>query len=234
MSAVLDELPMVDDEARPPAWRKFAIAAGLLAIVVVLAFWMLKSMGGHSSAPKRQTVKIAVLPDTPPPPPPPKVEPKVEPEKKDIQPQQQPDQPKLQEAPPEPQQLKMDGPAGDGPSAFAAGQVNSEYKGGEIGTGAGGGANKMQFALFTGRLTRHVQAELARVAELKGQAYRVNVRLWLGAGGDVQRVELASSTGDDALDQLLRHSLSRIPALDQVPANLPQPLSLRITNRVTG
>ncbi|RZL09504.1 MAG: energy transducer TonB, partial [Rubrivivax sp.] len=137
-----------------------------------------------------------------------------------------------EQAPPEPQQLKMDGPAGDGPSAFASGQVSQEYKGGDIGTGGGG--NRLQFAFFTNRLTRHIQAELARNRDLKGQDYRISVRVWLGDGGQLQRVELASSSGNDATDDLLRQALTRVSSLDQIPSNLPQPLSLRITNRVTG
>ena len=78
------------------------------------------------------------------------------------------------------------------------------------------------------------QAELARRAELKGSDYRVNVRVWLADDGQLHRIELASSSGDPQTDRLLQEALTRLPAIDQVPSNLPQPLSMRITNRVTG
>lgn len=223
-----------DGEVPPPprSWTSWGVPLMVVAVVVGLGLLLWYVMSQPSAPQRRQTVKIAVLPDTPPPPPPPKEEKKIEPEKKELAPQPQQAQPKPQEAPPEPQQLKMEGTAGDGPSPFSAGQVATEYKGGEIGTGTGG--NKLQFALFTSRLTRHIQGELSRDQALKGQDYRVNVRLWLGPAGELQRIELASSTGQDELDKTLRQSLARIPGIDQVPPNLPQPLLLRITNRVTG
>lgn len=229
MSDMMEHL----DEELPemPAWKKGLIFGTVLAVLIALAAWGVSSMSSGGGAPKRQTVKIAVLPDTPPPPPP-KPEKPPEPEKQDIKPQPQQEAPKPEQAPPEPQQLKMDGPAGDGPSAFASGQVSQEYKGGDIGTGGGG--NRLQFAFFTNRLTRHIQAELARNRDLKGQDYRISVRVWLSDGGQLQRVELASSSGSDATDDLLRQALTRVSSLDQIPSNLPQPLSLRITNRVTG
>ena len=232
MAVVVDQTPGVSDESR---LKRLVFPLALVVLMALGGWFIYHSMGGHAGAPKRQTVKIAVLPDTPPPPPPPKEEKKVEPPKEDQKPVPQQEQIKPVETPPEPQQLKMDGPAGDGPSAFSAGQVSSEYKGGEIGSGTGGAAaNRMQFAFFTGRLTKHIQTELARNGSLKGLDYRVNVRIWLAAGGAIQRVELLSSTGDDAQDTRLKQALSQVVPVDQVPANLPQPLTLRVSNRVTG
>lgn len=230
MAEMMDHLD--EDLPETPLWKKALLMGVVLAVLVALAAWAIGSLSVSSGGPKRQTVKIAVLPDTPPPPPPPKPDKPPEPEKQDVKPQPQQEAPKPEQAPPEPQQLKMDGPAGDGPSAFAAGQVSQEYKGGDIGTGGGG--NRLQFAFFTNRLTRHIQAELARNRDLKGQDYRINVRVWLSDAGQLQRVELASSSGSEATDDLLRQALAQVSGLDQIPSNLPQPLSLRITNRVTG
>lgn len=221
---------MSDVEKKP--WGKWAvIAAGLLALLM-LGYWGATSFKTGKSGVKRQTVKIAVLPDTPPPPPPPKVEKPPEPEKQETKPQPQQEQPKVQQATPEPQQLKMDGPAGDGPSAFAAGQVSSEYKGGDIGTGTGG-VNRLQFALFTSQLQRHIQSSLARNNGIKLGDYRVNVRVWLTPSGEL-RVELASPSGDDKTDEALKQAFTQLPAISEVPASLPQPIRLRITNRMTG
>lgn len=232
MSAVM---PMEDafDEDRKP-WGTWAAIAVAAVVVIALVAWGVSSMSlGGNAGPKRQTVKIAVLPDTPPPPPPPKPEKLPEPEKQELKPQMQQEQVKPQEAPPEPQQLKMDGPAGDGPSAFAAGTVLSEYKGGEIGSGSGGG-NKMQFAFFTSQLQKHIQLQLAKNSSIKLKDYRVTVQVWLTTSGDFQRVELLSSTGDAEMDETLRGALDHMAAIRDVPANLPQPIRLRITNRMTG
>lgn len=210
---------------------------GLLVVgaLVYLAFTSINSGTGHKKA---QQPKIALLPDTaPPPPPPPPPEKKIEPEVKEDKPQPQQEDVPQPDKPPEPETIKMEGAAGDGPSAFSSGSVNKEYEKGEplIGASGGGGANKMQFTLYASRATKHVQAELAKNKDLKGLDYRLNVRLWLNAGGGVQRVELASSTGDEAQDALLRQALVRIaPMSEQPPPNMPQPVTLRITNRVTG
>jgi len=213
---------------------RIGVPLTLVALLAGAAYWLYVSLGNAPASPRRQTVKIAVLPDTPPPPPPPKEEKKPEPVKQEVAPQPMPTPPRPMDTPPEPQQLKMDGPAGEGPSAFAAGAVSQEYQGGAVGSGSGGGANRMQFAFFTNRLTRHIQTELARRPELKGSDYRVNVRVWLQPDGHVQRIELASTSGNPETDRLLQETLTRLQGIDQVPPSLPQPLSLRITNRVTG
>lgn len=212
--------------------KRFIVPAVLVLALVVASYLIYSQMGKGGGGPKRQTVKIAVLPDTPPPPPPPpKEEKKPEPDQREDKPQPQ-EQPKVQEAPPEPQQLKMDGPAGDGPSAFAAGQVANEYKGGAVGTG-GGGVDRLKFALFTNRLTRHIQSALAKDPDLRFD-FRINVRVWLDAQGRFERVTLAQSTGDAPNDKALESALMRLAPIDAMPADLPQPMLLRITNRQTG
>lgn len=236
MSAVLSGDPALNeplDDGSEGRWQKFLIAAVIVSILVTLVWWGVRAASQGSAGPKRQTVKIAVLPDTPPPPTPPKQEKPPEPEKQDLKPQPQQEQIKPQEAQPAPAQLKMDGPAGDGPSAFAAGAVSSEYKGGEIGTGTGG-VNKLQFAFFTSQLQKHIQLQLAKNSAIKLNDYRVNVQVWLTPSGDFQRVELLSSTGDAQMDEALQGALNHMAAMRDVPANLPQPIRLRITNRMTG
>lgn len=228
--AMPDDAPLAS-EGKAQKWVLIAVLAVLMAAA---AWWVIGKIAEPAgSGLKRQTVKIAVLPDTPPPPPPPKPDKPPEPEKQELKPQVQPEQPKPQEAPPAPAQLKMDGPAGDGPSAFAAGQVSSEYKGGDIGTGTGG-VNKLQFAFFTGQLQKHIQLQLAKNTAVKLGDYRVNVQVWLTPTGDFQRVELLSSTGDASTDEALQNALNHMAAMRDVPANLPQPVRLRITNRMTG
>ncbi len=216
--------------------RNWLIPAFILLLVLVLGYLGVKSMGSGGGTAKRQTVKIAVLPDTPPPPPPPpKEEKKPEPEKQEDKPVPQ-EVPKPQDVPPEPAPIKMEGAAGDGPSAFQSGGVSTEYKGGDPnGTGGGGApANRLQFAFFTKQLTRHIQTALAKDKDVKGRDYQLNVRVWLDKDGRFQRVELDSSSGDTDLDGALRQAFKHLPPVSGVPANLPQPAVLRLTNRMTG
>lgn len=211
------------------------IPAVIVLLVIGLAYLGVKSMGSGGSGPKRQNVKIAVLPDTPPPPPPPKEEKPPEPEKQEDRPVPQ-DVPKPQEAPPEAAAIKMEGAAGDGESAFQSGGVSTEYQGGDPnGNGGGGGpVNRMQFGLFANQLKRHIQAALAKDREIKGHEYQLKVRVWLDKDGSFQRVELDSSSGDAELDQALTRAFKRLPPVSAVPADLPQPALLRLTNRMAG
>lgn len=209
--------------------RRWRIIGGSVLVLagVGLVIYMLQGMGKSGPTHQRQVTKITVLPDTPPPPPPPP--PKEQPkETKDIK----QDQPKSVELPQEAQQLKMEGAAGDGPSPFAAGAVSSDYIGGKVGDGSGGG---MQFAFFSNALQRHIQDELARNRKIKLRDYRVTVKVWISADGTIRRAELADSTGNPDTDSAIRAALTDLgPMRTAVPENLPQPIKLRITNRMTG
>lgn len=215
--------------------RGIVIGALGLAVVVAGGMW-LKDQFSAPKGPVRKVTRITVMPDTPPPPPPPKEEKRPEPKE---QKETKVEQPKQVEAPPQQaEQLKMEGAAGDGPSPFAAGSVTNEYKGGDVGTTIGGGPAKpsrMQYAFFTNALQRHIQDELARNREVKLLDYRVTVAVWLGRDGSVRRAELVDSTGDDKTDAALSAALAQMRAFrDAPPADMPQPVRLRITNRMTG
>lgn len=227
--AVVDEVQGEDGAG----WGgKLALLAVLL-VVAGLIYWAMTSFHAGDSGPKRQTVKIAVLPDTPPPPPPPPQEKKPEPEIKEQKPQPQQEEQKPLDKAPEPEQLKMEGAAGDGPSAFSAGAVNNEYQKGDIGTGQGGG-DRLQEALFGRRLQKHIQSALARDKSIKLGDYRVKVSVWLDEHGVFQRVQLDAPTGDDKIDQALRDAFSRLPPISDLPTGIRQPVRLGISNRMTG
>ncbi|MDI1350794.1 TonB C-terminal domain-containing protein [Aquabacterium sp.] len=217
--------------------KRFIVPVVLVLALVVASYLIYSQMGKGGGGPKRQTVKIAVLPDTPPPPPPPpKDEKKPEPKPEENKPQQQEQKPV--EAPPEPQQLKMEGAAGDGPSAFSAGSVNSEYKGGAIGTGTGGGtlADKLAFSGFGNSARREINEFLNRDQALKRSGdYKLPVSLWVRADGSIERFELDATSGNPDIDNRLRQALGQFRGFrNPPPAGLPQPIRLQVTNRMTG
>lgn len=222
-----------DDVGRSPWPRRLRIGGGVvlgLALIAALVV-MLQGLGKGNESPRRQVTRITVMPDTPPPPPPPpKEEPRREPLKESAKELKQ-EQPKPAEAAPqEAEQLKMEGAAGEGSSPFAAGTVLNEYRGGEIGAGGGLG-----FTFYTNQLQRHLQSALARKSEVKRINYRVVVRVWLDGAGGLSRVELEDGTGSPTVDEALRKALEDLPAMNtRPPGDLPQPIRVRITNRVTG
>ena len=181
----------------------------------------------------RQVAKITLLPDTPPPPPPPP--PKEPPPPQKDQPKEvKLDQPKQEAPPQEAQQLKMEGPAGDGPSAFAAGTPTQEYTGQQLGGNGqpGGGIGRAEFDIYRTRLQRLLQDELARMKELKGLEYRLPARVQRAPDTQAWSVTFADSTGDTHIDDLLRSTLSRLIQKDPPPAAAPgNGFSVRVTNK---
>lgn len=225
------------DAAETPGAKRFIVPAVLVLLLVAGGFLARSMLGKGGDGPKRQTVKIAVLPDTPPPPPPPpKDEKKPEPKPEENKPQ--PQEQKPVEAPPEPQQLKMEGAAGDGPSAFSAGSVNSEYKGGAIGTGSGGGtlADKLAFSSFGNSARREINDFLNRDQNLRRSGdYKLPVSLWVRADGSIERFELDATSGNLDIDNRLRQALGQFRGFrNPPPAGLQQPIRLQVTNRMTG
>ena len=209
----------------PRRWVSIVVIAVLGAAVIALVTWgIMTLMGGKSGKPRKPPV-VTLLPDKPPPPPPPpKEEKKPEPPKenpKDVK--MEPPKEALQQAQNEP--LKMEGAAGDGDSAFGSGTVGREYAGGAIGgTGMQG--------MYAGRLQRHLQEQLSRNRKLKESDYRVTVRVWLRRDGSVEKADLAQSTGNSGLDELLREALLQVAAMREAPPeNMPQPIRIRITAR---
>lgn len=226
------------DRGAPEGGVKRYFVPALLVLALVAGGFLVRSMiGKGGDGPKRQNVKIAVLPDTPPPPPPPpKEEKKPEPKPEENKPQPQ-EQPKPVEAPPEPQQLKMEGAAGDGPSAFGAGSVSSEYKGGAIGTGGGGTVGDRLAASSYGNATkRELQAHLNREDGLRRAGdYKVPMAIWIRADGTLERFELLGSSGNPETDELLRKAMGRFTGFRNLPPpHMAWPMRLQLTNRMSG
>lgn len=215
-----------------PGLQRFIVPGGIALGLIGAAMLIHSLMGSGPAAPKRQTVKIAVLPDTPPPPPP-KPEKPPEPKPQDNTPQPQ-DQPKQAEAPQEAQQLKMEGAAGDGPSAFSAGSVSSDYKGGAIGGGSGASApsagDRARFNFYAKSAQQLLRAELDRA--LARDVIRLGARLqiWIDASGRIDRYEIAGLS-DAAAQNQVRAAMQDISKGFRLvpPAGLPQPLEMRLS-----
>ncbi|MBC7756729.1 MAG: TonB C-terminal domain-containing protein [Bdellovibrio sp.] len=231
--------PILDDEIHSPAsiWLKRLLIALLgLAVLAGIGYGLKKLMSGGSAKHSPKVTKIALkdLPP-PPPPPPPKEQPKEIP-KPTQQKEVKVDQPKPAPAPPT-EVLKMDGPAGSGDSPFAAGNPTGEYKGEALGDTKtiGGGPDKHQFDWYTGLIKEKIEDAITKDKALASGAYKIVVKVWIASNGRIQRYELTNSTGDTAIDGLIKKALDDMPAISEAPpSDMPQPVKLRVTARSVG
>ncbi|MBI5335813.1 MAG: TonB-dependent receptor [Burkholderiales bacterium] len=214
------------------------IAAAVLAALALLA-WLISGVGTSSpSGPKRQVAKIAILPDTPPPPPPPPKEDTPPPPKEAPKQALQTEAPKA-EAPPEPtESLKMEGPAGDGPSAFSAGAVTQDYQGGAVisgGNANASGADRSRFMFYANSARQMLRGELDKQLDREVLRLGARLRIWVAPGGGIERYEIAQ-IGNPAFEDELRAALDRAARGYRLPPppGLPQPLELQLSVRPAG
>ena len=228
--------PFLDEDAESQAsvWlKRIAIILLGLLILTALGYGIKKLMSGGDSHPKKKITTIALkdLPPPPPPPPPkeqPKEQPKDQPkEVKEVQ------QPKPAEAPPS-EVLKMDGPAGDGPSAFQAGAVTKDFDKGNPSTTIGGDGGA-KYNWYAGLLRSQIQETLEKDKTLKESQYKLIVSVWLRPNGDVEKLEWSGNEAEPEIQQAVKTALDSMPAMREAPPEgMPQPIKLRITARKMG
>jgi protein TonB len=219
----------VSEQAKPGRSRKAAVIITVIVVVVALLAWAVSGLLGGKSEKARKPPKISlVAPPPPPPPPPPKFEKKPDPpkEQKEIKVDQQVPKQAPQPSP----ELKMEGPAGNGPSAFSSGKITSDDLS-KIGTGVSGEKGGMLDPvvgydnLTTAELKRYFRKNTA----LSHRYFTINILIWFGDGGELKRFKLLGSTGDSDTDEAIKQALSSLPGFSQKPpANMPQPSRLRI------
>lgn len=208
--------------------NKFRFLPATILIVVVLglaggAFAFVRSfLNEGSGAPKKVVQEVQIIrppppPDVPPPPPPPAPEDEV-----DI-PESEPDPVANDAAPAE--RLGLDAEGGAGGDLF--GLVGR--KGGRDLVGSGGSA----FAWYAGLLKGEILQQLQEVKAARSGAYSVVVKVWVRSDGSIERIRLAQTTGDRERDSAIEQALTRIDRISQgPPADMPQPVSLKIVSRV--
>jgi protein TonB len=205
------------------AWAKRGGGVVLLILVVVGIVFLAKELGAPSSPHQKKMAKIRIVPETPPPPPPKEEKPPPPKEVKETKiepPKEQPPTP--QEAAP----LKMEGQGSDnGLAGLAAGAVRSDYIGQKIGDGN-------RFAGYLGLVQQELNRALQKIDKLRAADYRVIVRLWITPDGAVSRAELASSSGNQDVDERLQKALAQLsPLRERPPEDMPQPVKVRLTSR---
>jgi protein TonB len=215
---------------RKPAWMRWGgVALGLVAAVLI-ALW-LKDMLVSDGPVKKPTIQQITLIKPPPPPPKPPEEKPPEPEVKE--------EVKLDEPQPTPEQQAEAPPPGPDLGVDAEGTGSGDgfglvgKKGGSELIGGGGGNPWAWYdALVNEAVSSAFQAALAREKALKNKNYKVIVKVWIDSSGQVTRAALADSTGDARADEVLKEALKGMRAMrDGPPADMPQPMKIRVTSR---
>lgn len=222
----------MSEETTKGSNKKIVLIGSVVVLVLALVAYGVSTLSSKSvkksKAPKITLLTPAAPP--PPPPPPPKFEKKPEPpkEQKEMKVDQPVEKKVEQQAAPE---LKMDGPAGSGPSAFAAGAITSEDLS-KVGSGKGGVEMTGMFNPFSNyasALKGELQRFLNKNSALKRRRYKVDVHVWVDAAGLLKRFEVIGSSNDGDTDDAIRAALTALPGFSQAPPqNMPQPIRLRI------
>lgn len=211
--------------------KRVLMILGALALIAAIAGIVMSFMTEGKSKKRTVIQQIAVM-RPPPPPPPPK------PEEKPPEPEIEKQEVKMPEpdTPPEPQQA--DAPASPDLGVDAQGTGNGDSfglvgkPGGKDITTIGGGGGGNKFTWYAGLVQGEIQKALARNSKLRGAEFKAVVRIWLAADGKVQRSELAGSTGNAETDGLIKLALAEMqPLRESPPADMPQPIRLRVTSR---
>ncbi len=115
-----------------------------------------------------------------------------------------------------------------GPGKNAYGLAVGNGSGDTIGGGGGDGGGGSRFGLYAGLVQSQIHAALLRDDKAGRGRYRVVVRLWLNANGQVTRAQLANSSGDAAMDNSIQRVLTGLTFGQAPPQDMPQPISIRI------
>lgn len=205
-------------------WQRHLPLIGGSSIVVIVAVLlivfvrhMLNSKHQSSTRQVAQVVKIIRPPPEalPPPPPPP-------PEKLEQPIEQEPQQAPQDAAPAE--SLGLDADASAGGDSFGL----QARPGGRDLVGTGTGA----FVWYTSMLKDSILQTLSDDDHVRKGSYQVNVRIWLTQDGRVERIKLASTSGNRDLDSAIEAALTRLQRVHEAPPlEMPQPITLRIVSR---
>ncbi|EHR69807.1 periplasmic protein TonB [Burkholderiales bacterium JOSHI_001] len=238
-----------DSSGARPTRRVAQVGMALLGLVAVgaLAYGLKNLIGSGPPEAKRQVARISILPDKPPPPPPPKEEKRPEPPKAESRPVPQDQTPKPVDAPkPANEPIKMEGQAGDSPSAFSAGTVSQDYERGTPSTGPAAASapaapaapsvtDRAAERLYAGSARNLLRDELERRFKSDAEQATATFSLWVEPDGAIRRIEL-QRTGDARLDGELDSALgdtTRSLKLPPPPA-MAQPMKFRLTLRPQG
>jgi periplasmic protein TonB len=205
-----------------------ALLGGLCTAIWFIAVGMSKTERHAIQTVTR--ISLPPPPVTPPPPKPPEPEkvvetPKIqEPKLADKKPDKVPPKPQTPPASP----LTAEAGTGANPYGLAVGNGSGNVIG-----GAGDGSAGLAYQSYARTVMADVQTALRNDERLRSAKFTMELHIWLDAAGKVVRVQLASSSGDPAVDTAVTRTLSELAIPQPPPRDMPQPIRLR-TKSVPG
>jgi outer membrane biosynthesis protein TonB len=185
----------------------------------------------------RELTIVNIIPPPSPPPPPPQqmpepkmveqpkmAEPEIKQEKPVEKPNEEPPKDTKNEEPPGP--LSLDAKAVGPADLF---NLGSKPGGSPYGGGGGGGS---RWGWYASIVQAQIEAALRANPRTRNAVLQVQIRLWADGTGHVNRVQLASSTGDAELDAIIRNEvLGSLTLREPPPKDMPMPMVTRVTAR---
>lgn len=220
----------------PPKPRKHRLFIGILLAIVLLggvASFLISGGKSTRKTSKRAEVISITLPPPPLPPPPPPPTPKNEPPP--------PDKEEMVEQAPVDEVVPPDAPP-EAPSDEALGtnvQGNGPDMGLTRGGGNGGSGNKIGGGRRGGKWDSYavavqttISAALKRNQGTRSTAFSMTVRVWADTSGRITRAQLVGSSGNPAVDQVIKNQvLVGLQLTEPPPSGMPMPINMRITAR---
>lgn len=237
----------IEQDRKDGFFRRHAVLIGVGAIalsgVIVAVFQLaMREKSAPRPSPEVSVVRIAVPP--PPPPPPPRQEPQPQAEDIPPNPREMIVQERIaanEEKPAASPEASTEAPAeamgtniqGDGPNAFG---LTGRGGGGVIGgTGGGtgaGGQGGSRWGWYGGQVQTQIHDALLAHQKTRSAGVSTTLRVWVDAAGRVTQVEVVRSTGDAAIDKALQNEVfAGLTLREAPPADMPQPIVLRVSGR---
>lgn len=212
-------------QSKGKRWRYLPmIVAGLVVTGATGAGIMLLRGFLATDAPPTKKIVQEIRLIRPPPPPPDVEPPPPPPPEEEVKLQEPQPEPTPSDEPPPGETLGVDAAgtgAGDG-----FGLVGRP--GGRDLLASGGSA----YSWYAGLIKTEILDRLGDEKNVRSGTYSVVVKLWVRQDGTVERFSLGGSSGNADRDRAIETALSRLTRLSQAPpANMPQPISLRIVSR---
>jgi protein TonB len=202
------------------------LAGGVFFLLLIASFvWFVHAMMGSKTGKSQRQVQIVQVirpppppPDQPPPPPPEKTE--------NVLPKDEPEPAPDNEPAPADQPLGVDAEGSAGGDAFglAARRGGSDLV---------GGTGSAPFAWYTSRISDAIRDRLSSVACAKTAKGSLTIHVLMEADGRIKQVQLATTTGNQKVDQCIDSALTSMPRLsDPLPPGMPEQVNVKIVARL--